>query len=166
MRKEDLKDGMILEMRNGKRFLLVNDVMRDLDNFIGLSSYNNDLTHTQYAHFDIVKVYKDTREYSLRSKFKDRNLTFIWEREPKIKLTDREIDILKVLKIFGYEWVARDKSDDLYVFIYKPTRQSNGVWFDEEDYFFPIKGKGKGLFNFIKWEDEEPINIDDLLKRV
>lgn len=88
-----------------------------------------------------------------------------------MKLTDREIEVLKALKTLGYEWLARDKSNTLYVntlytYLNKPTKNIfHEIWDDELDgYYFSIKENG--LFNFIKWEDDEPTKIDDLLKGV
>lgn len=160
MTKQDLKDGMILETRNGKRYLLVNDIMRDFDGYIGLNSYNNDLSYKHHTIHDIVKIYKDTMKFSLTNIFEDKCLSLLWERK---ELTEQEVEVLKALKTLGLEWLARDKRGTLFVYENKPAKLTNN-WFD--DNFYDISRKYKELFNFIKWEDKEPTNIDDLLKGV
>lgn len=165
MRKQDLKDGMILEMRDGKRYLLVNGILRDPDDFIRLSSYNNDLTYlTHRRHtFDIIKVYGDTTAYSLRSIFEDEYLSLLWERK-EIKLNDREIEILKALKTLCYTYIARDKNSNLYAYKERPSKHMLSWWIDDS-WIISIPNE-KDLFNFIKWEDEEATNIDDLLNKM
>ena len=59
------------------------------------------------------------------------------------------------------EWIARNKSGDLYIYCAKPSKfesvWSNALWSYLFDFF-------NHLFQFIKWEDAEPYSIEDLLK--
>ena len=81
----------------------------------------------------------------------------------KPQLTDAERVILKNLPK-EYKWIARDKDDELSMFNHKPFKReyteswglSSGVSLSLEAF--------KHLFQFIKWEDEEPYNIEELLK--
>ena len=71
-----------------------------------------------------------------------------------------EIDVLKALKTLGYEWLARDFDRELYAFVEKPEKGET-TWFNHSHLNSYID---KDLFTFIKWEDEEPTNINELLK--
>lgn len=64
----------------------------------------------------------------------------------------------------GYRWIARDKDKRLYVYTTEPKKieyewrtnkfNSSGVYSDDSYHLFPC----------VKWEDEEPTKIDDLIR--
>lgn len=63
-----------------------------------------------------------------------------------------------------YKWIARDKDKGLFVYAKKPSK--NNTWWVNESY-----SKGgvsvylfNHLFQFITWQDNEPYNIEELLK--
>lgn len=66
-------------------------------------------------------------------------------------LTEAERVILENLPK-EYKWIARDKAGDLYVYADSP---------EKSDFILSIFNH---LFQFIKWEDEKPWNIEELLK--
>lgn len=74
------------------------------------------------------------------------------------KLTDDEIVILKNIDK-TYKWVARDSNNIPYVYKDKPIKDEYR-WCGN---FISIMVL-EHLFKFIKWEDKEPYNIDELLK--
>ena len=83
MTKDELKNGMVVEIRKGVKYLVSGDILVRDKGFVPLSEFNNDLTATQEQdEFDIVKVYDITH----RLDFTD--LTLLWERkeehEPEI----------------------------------------------------------------------------------
>lgn len=87
------------------------------------------------------------------------------EVKEKPKLTEEEKIILKNFdNIENYKYIARDKSGDLYIYKNKPSKKTS-TW-DILDYsifchnLFPFSN----LFNFIKWGNEEPYLISDLLE--
>lgn len=97
MKRSDLKFGMVVELRDGTRCIIVNhldhtqNIVRLDDGFSqsGLFYYNEDLTNNvSGCTRDVVKVYKD---YTLQN--------VLWER--KELLTDEELDWLAaVIKPF------------------------------------------------------------------
>lgn len=97
MKKSDLKNGMVVELRNGKRFLIVDDlgISKDscinLDGFFGYDKNLNDVTG--YSEFDITKIYK-TRGYTFKNLFDNERLILIWERE-ETKLSNEDKQIIK-----------------------------------------------------------------------
>lgn len=57
--KKNLKDGMVVEFRNGSRRMVLNGRLIAKDRYAPLSSYTDELKESSgYKHEDIVKVYK------------------------------------------------------------------------------------------------------------
>ena len=80
------------------------------------------------------------------------------EYKKTVKLTKFEYEYLKVAKKEGFNFIARDKSNRLYGFEKQPTK-GNATWGSRGDYV----GMFKSTFSFVKWQDEEPYNIDEIL---
>lgn len=80
------------------------------------------------------------------------------EYKKPVKLTKFEYEYLKFAKENEYNFIARDKDDRLFLYETKPWR-GELVWkyTDSGIRIF------KELFNFVKWEDEEPHLIDEIL---
>ncbi|MGZ0081862.1 hypothetical protein ACP5WA_05375 [Thomasclavelia ramosa] len=80
------------------------------------------------------------------------------EYKKPVKLTKFEYEYLKVAKENEYNFIARDKDDRLFLYETKPWR-GELVWkyTDSGIRIF------KELFNFVKWEDEEPYSVDEIL---
>lgn len=77
-----------------------------------------------------------------------------------IKLTEDEKAILRNMD-GDFEYIARDENGELWVYGVKPEkREREGEWWDPDNGLLPFSG----LFQFIKWEDEEPYLIEDLLE--
>ena len=77
-----------------------------------------------------------------------------------IKLTEDEKVIVRSMDK-DFKYMARDKNGDLWVYGVKPEKkEKDGQWWDIDNGLFPFSP----LFQFIKWEDEEPYLIEDLLK--
>ena len=86
--------------------------------------------------------------------------------EKKKKFTDNELYILKNIDK-KYKWIAKDKSGLICTFVSKPIKTeklwSDG-WSNGESYA-SLEAIKNSLFTEIKWEDEEPIYIDDYVER-
>ena len=80
MKKSDLKTGMVVELRNKNKYLVMNDSILNLDGWDKMSNYEDDLTSRAFDSLDILKVY-ETSGGSFKSMFLNSNLTLIWERE-------------------------------------------------------------------------------------
>ena len=97
MRKSDLKNGMVVELRNGKRFLIVNDFGIGEDSCInldGFMGYNENLYDViGYSEYDITKIYK-TEGNTFNNLFDNERLSLIWERE-ETKLSNEDKQIIK-----------------------------------------------------------------------
>ena len=80
-----------------------------------------------------------------------------------IEVTLFEKSILECALNHGYEWIARDSTDYLYIYPTKPNKDEGEWGVTLWDVCLDMQ-----LFNhkfqFIKWEDEEPYHIPTLLK--
>lgn len=158
--KKDLNSGNVVEIRNGQKFLYHNidrDKILDIRgyNYLELNRYDENFNRKAGKSdiFDIVKVYQD---YTCQE--------VLWERKKKPELTDVEKAILKNYLSKGYKWIARDKEDYIYVYITKPLTMSNTLWISPYAYSYGCDITFERLFQFVKWEDDEPYSIEDLLE--
>lgn len=81
------------------------------------------------------------------------------EYKETVKLPKFEYEYLKFAKENGYNFIARDKNNNLYLYSNKPWKAEND-W-DYEDRTTPVFAE---LFKFVKWENESPMLIEELLK--
>ena len=94
MTKSDLKNGMVVELASGSRALVINGLLLFEDSYQGLSAYKDDLTTKIFNNeFQINKVFK-SKLYNLCDVLTD-DLTLIWEREEKSKLSEEDKQIIK-----------------------------------------------------------------------
>ena len=154
MKKSDLRYGDIVEARNGVKYVVYhNGSEKALVSLIsgwcvGLDEYNENLTSAKdYTNFDIMKVYND---YTCKE--------LMWERKEAPKLAEDEKAILRNVPK-EYKWIARGIDGHLYIYENKPKKGLT-IWVDTG---LPMVSFDH-LFRFIKWEDEEPYSIEDLLK--
>lgn len=167
MKKSDLENGMIVECRNGKKFMVIKDftlkterwgdidIMLGNNSFINFNNYNDDLSFKGGdIDWNIVKVY--CRKY-----LADMELKLLWEckEKPKIKITDDEIKLLEVLYNQGLRWMCRDYNTSILFFKEEPTEE-DGYWDTQFEYF----GTVSNMFAFMTEEDDVIYSIEELLK--
>ena len=86
-------------------------------------------------------------------------LNLLEEYKKPVKLSKFEYEYLKFAKENEYNFIARDEDGGLFLYSTEPWK-GELVW----------KYIGSGirifdkLFNFVKWEDESPMLIEELLK--
>ena len=84
----------------------------------------------------------------------------------KKEFTDNELFILKNVDK-KYKWIAKDKNGLICTFVSKPIKTErfwSDSWSNGESYA-SLEAIKNSLFTEIKWEDEEPIYIDDYVDR-
>lgn len=179
MKKQDLKAGMVVEIREGEKYLItkghdhlvltclpsgsVYDVLEHYNDDLKMSSAIACLLGVQ-KESDIVKVYSDHTMTNI-----------LWERKVKPSLNIDEINLLRFIQRYhdrkrDYEWIARDEDGGLYVYVSRPEKRDD--YWDNKHHLGdlgPIGGANplrpfNDMFKFIKWEDEEPYSISELLK--
>lgn len=90
-------------------------------------------------------------------------------------LTQAEHDFLDVLNPDLY--IARDRNGSLFLFIHEPTKMNEIEWNDDSSGQWRLLRTSRDVnsgifgilkhyisFNFIKWEDEKPWKVSDLLE--
>ena len=80
----------------------------------------------------------------------------------KPTITSREKNFLDAL-LPSRKYIARDEDNSLYVYYDKPIR-GNTLWISDYACHDIPKDMYGSMFEFIKWEDEEPWSIEDLKK--
>lgn len=98
--KSELKDGMVVGMRDGTYRFVFNDALVSFYSHIMLSVFDDNMMHPSCEAYNIDKVYT-TSARTLNRLFDTNNLTLIWERpkeEPAKKMTVEEIE-----KELGYK---------------------------------------------------------------
>ena len=109
--KMELKEGMIIECRNGERYLLrkVNDELigSNFDGWIK-AIYNENLCENHYHNetFDIMKIYI-SKSLKLENLFDNLCLKCIWERKEPKKMT-----LAQISEALGYEVEVIDNMSD------------------------------------------------------
>lgn len=83
--------------------------------------------------------------------------------EKKPTITSREKNFLDALLLLSNCYIARDKDNSLYVYYDKPIR-GNKLWISDYACHDLPKDMYGSMFDFIKWEDEEPWSVEDLKK--
>lgn len=94
--KSDLKDGMVVEHRDGDRYMVLGNILISDEGNWELGCYNNNLIYDGCHDYDICYVYrvKSTLEMDFEDIFrKDDYLELIWKREePYKEMTVEEIE--------------------------------------------------------------------------
>jgi hypothetical protein len=86
-------------------------------------------------------------------------MNLLEEYKKPVKLSKFEHEYLKVAKKEGFNFIARDKNNNLYLYSNKPWKDK--IDWDYEDRTTPVFAE---LFKFVKWENESPMLIEELLK--
>lgn len=151
-----LEIGNVIELRNGYKFLYhccggafsldgkltCPDLSKAFD-----ENYEN---IDPSGDYDIIRIYSD---YTLK--------IVLWKRKEEQKLTEDEKAILRNIDK-KYKYIARDDSDNLFIHNTKPKK--DGWEWSSDNGVYRSLIMFNHLFQFIKWEDEEPYLISDLLE--
>lgn len=160
MRKSDLQNGMAVEFRNGQRGIVVNDFITSLNDYRALTMFKDDLKHKFVNNFDIVKIYHIHKPQSLQ--YILNHLQLIWERPLEIQLTEQEINILSSLEP-QYKYIARDLNGALWVYEEEPEKNIHWYVWESDSNCLPFQAF-EHLFTSIQFENEYPVNINNILK--
>ena len=174
MKKNDLAAGKhVIETYGGELYFVCGNYLLSNDGGFNLLEYYNDdliIENDDDSCFKVIKVYEIKQNRNLVNLMNNDNLKLVWERQEK--LTDFEKQILGYL-VCRFKYIARDKDDSLYVYNQKPEKirkaweKSSEVW-EIDEYEVGVSKIGDLtvfdlLFPMVKWSDEEPTLISDLL---
>ena len=171
MKKSDLVSGKhILEATNKRRYLVAGNSLPNIDGsgWLELSDFNDDLTHSSYMretvkYFSINKVYEIVIPMGLCDLIEkmDKACKLVWERKPE--LSDAERVILENVDK-KYKYIARDEGGNLFIYSSSEIEKFMNEWcyWNDKGVHFSF-AFFNNLFTMVKWEDEEPTLIADLL---
>lgn len=146
--KSDLRDGDIVEYERGEIRTVRGDGLYDDDDLQvnNLNRYDESLKNSG-NDLTIVKVYR-----------------LIWEREEPTITSDEKVLLENIGKIFKY--IARNRDLTLFVYGDEPEKEVGALnmWIRRPDSYIANLAVYVHLFPMVKWEDEEPWLIEDLLK--
>ena len=109
----------------------------------------------------LKRIFNNLDEIESNMGINDLSKTEVIKLPKKKAFADDELAIMRSLPK-DYEWVARDRCGEVYVFDRKPKKEQ-GIW--NNDGTPRNLGIFKHLFKSITWEDEEPVFIPDYVKR-
>lgn len=140
--KSDLREGDVVMYDNGEMRTVKGTSLFDcFEPASDLSYYDENLIHVRATTLDIVEVFRS-----------------IWKREEPTITADEKIILRNVDS--KYKYIARDNNAGLYVYCERPEKRYCYWWSSDSG---NISSFGH-LFKMVKWEDEEPWLIEDLLK--
>lgn len=123
----------------------------------------NDLEFIEHVNAVKAACKENYDEYCSECPFNKDHICIIkipQEWDIPIPISDDEKAILRNLDD-ELKWIARDKNGDFFARDIKPIKSNNGwVSIGGSIYDMPFPK----LFQWIKWEDDEPYYIPDLLK--
>lgn len=93
MTKSDLKNGMVVELRNGNKKLVLNNKMVNDCGYLDFDLFTSDLKHTSSSH-TIIKIYETKGRYFDELLLED-YLTLLWQRQEK---SEAEIKLEQIQK--------------------------------------------------------------------
>ena len=117
---------------------------------------------TIYFITDNISQYKINSYHSEVSNLKVNEIIKITKLPKKKQFSQDTLNFFKYIDK-KFEWIAKDKDGEVWIFIDKP-KKSNVSWANFGSYK-PLDVIKNSLFTEIKWEDEEPIYIDDYVNR-
>lgn len=178
--KADLKNLMVVELRNGWKAVVIDDILMFVDGYVSLNDYRDNLKHSgkfvlNSSNYDIIKIWNSNPHmgggFSSYIDYTVEHYPVFWECKEKkeIKLTTEERAFLNsILLVSDYKYIARDKTNNaLHVYRSKPNKGFlNNEWiYGAGDWGSTnITKQTEGMFEFITWDDDEPYSIEDLLK--
>lgn len=122
--KSGLKDGMVVELRNGEKKFCVNRNLHGLHSHSTIGCYNDDLTSCIESKLDICTVYEIVEVCDLECMLEDGyGLKKIWKRKESTIIKDLNPGERFKYKVF--EWIVLDNNVDGNVMAIMATAWNN-----------------------------------------
>lgn len=88
------------------------------------------------------------------------------DAHPEIGLTDKQVEIFKALDLLGFRYIAKDSDSSVCAYTERPEKGGE-MWIGNREYFNFKYSKKDGYATvspLVEWDDEEPLNIEEVLK--
>lgn len=142
MKKSDLKNGMIVKLRDDSLMMVVDNRLVEVTVNLNLNNYSDTLEYYSTTKYDIVAIYVQVREGGfIFADLTDRNykyLDLIWKRV-KVELTEDMKTLLRLLPRSEYDYLTRNDTSQGMIKLHtartvRPKLASNGVWTSDLEY--------------------------------
>ena len=146
--RDKIKDGDFVKSRDGEIGFVRNHCIYYGLDAIKVSFYDRNLYNDVDMDYDIMTIYRADEVG---------DIDVVWER---YEYNEHEIQIAKLIAD-KVKYIARDDDRELVGFNGKPKKNGD-FWYDE---FVPYNiSIFNNHFSNIKFEDDEPVSIDDILE--
>ena len=157
-----------------RRFELIDEEEEEMKKFTKSSLKSGDLIVYRDGAFEVIDEEKLSfikERYDEELRQLNRRLDImrvyrypVWKREDLTITSAEKVLLENIAKIFKY--IARNRDSTLFVYGDKPEKEVREVnmWIRRHDSYVANLEVYIHLFPMVKWEDEEPWLIEDLLK--
>ena len=136
MKKSDLKNGMIVKLRDDSLMVVLDNRLVEVDIHLNLNNYNDTLEYYSTTEYDIVAIYVQVKEGGfVFADLDDKNykyLELIWKRV-EVELTKDMKTLLRLLPRNEYHYLTRNDSM-VKLHVTCPKLASNGMWTSDLEY--------------------------------
>lgn len=113
MKKSDLKNRMVVETRNGNRYMVVDNYLMRKSGYLMLSDYHDDLTMKHdFFHssreLDIMKIYEPSKKLDMDNVLRE---SIIWQRD-EIKEIKFSMDFDFAISVTDYLNAKKEHGDE------------------------------------------------------
>lgn len=134
MKKSDLKNGMVVKLRDDSLMMVVDKMLIEINSNLSLNDYSDTLEFHDAEIYDIVAVYEQAKERGfVFSDLSNRNylyLKLIWKRV-EVELTEDMKTLLRLLPQDKYNYLTRNDTElglvNLHM-TYPKFCSISGVW--------------------------------------
>lgn len=143
MIKSELRNGMVVKLRDDTLMMVVDKMLIEIDTNLSLNDYSDTLEFYNTEIYDIVAIYEQAKERGfVFSDLSDRNydyLKLIWERV-EIELTQDMKTLLQLLPRNEYHYLTRNDTlqGSIKLHCTCPNIMSNGMWTSDLEYSFGL----------------------------
>lgn len=88
------------------------------------------------------------------------------DANPEPTHTDKQRELLKALNLLGFRYIAQDSNSSVCAYTEKPVK-GDEMWVGSGGYFnfkYSRKDGYATVSPLVEWSDDEPLNIEDILK--
>lgn len=139
MKKSDLKNGMVVKLRDDSLMMVVDNMLIEINSNLSLSDYSDTLEFYDTEVYDIVAIYEQAKERGfVFSDLSDKNYSYlklIWKRV-EVELTEDMKTLLRLLPRNEYHYLTRNDTSQGMVKLHVtcPKFTSNGMWTSDLEY--------------------------------
>ena len=143
MKKSDLKNGMIVKLRDDSLMVVLDNRLVEVDIHLNLNNYSDTLEYYSTTEYDIVAIYVQVKEGGfVFADLDDKNykyLELIWKRV-EVELTEDMKTLLRLLPRNKYHYLTRDDTSQGMVKLHVtlPSMMTNGIWTSNLKYLFGL----------------------------